>query len=336
MITFTHAPVTREAFFNAYWASLSERGWAHVILHSWKHLPDAIDSDIDYAITGVSSGELLRYLAEFCKERHWRLAQVIEHEPGAFFCACVQRGGNFDILALDVTWDYRRLGHILIPSDVLHDGSRSIEGKVFRVPAPGAEAAYILAKAAAKGKSFADVKQRLFDLIQEDPVGCHRALSESFGCVIPPGLPPKELATEIERWYPQASAFRPVRKGRRLGIREIRLYLGRISRPTGLWLRFHGQEADAAIIGHITKPLIPLFRRTYRRRRISSFRIPEVISYIIRTSLVIECEKRATGSCDRCQISVDLSRTSDAREASCQILDKLAARVERRLSVCKS
>jgi hypothetical protein len=325
-------PADRTVLFNRYWAALAARGGSSVVLHSWKELPETIESDIDYAVAGVSARDLLGFLAEFSRSLGWRLVQVIEHEPNAFFCVCMQYGGDFEVLALDVTWDYRRLGHLLVPSWVLHEGSRQVEGKAFRVPAPGAEATYILAKAAAKGKAFEEVKPRLLELFQDDAVGCCRSLTENLGFAGVVGDSPGQILAEVERWFPEAPAFRQVRKGRRLGMDEILLYLRRSLRPTGLWLRFHGKHSDPKMIDRIVEPLIPLFRRTIRCNHVSRHNIPLMISKVIRTSLIIESDGGSGESLGGGRIVVNLSQVSDVGDARCRILDQMAARIEKRFA----
>ena len=254
----TFVPLNR--FFESYWQAIDERGWRAVILHSWQGLPEKIDSDIDHSVTGVSSAKFLEFLGNHCRECGWHLIQSIEHEPEAFFCVCVQSGPPFASLQLDVCWSYRRLGHSLIDSSILFDGSRRIPGKSFMAPSAGAEFAYILAKAAAKGKSFAEVRSRLVELWEENADECHATAQRAFGEV-----PPRDSADQIdplviwETWFSDAPCFRAVRKGRRWGTREIALYLRRILQPTGYFLSING-TLDGESRQRIEEALMPAFR----------------------------------------------------------------------------
>jgi hypothetical protein len=325
-------PADLVTFFNRYWAALADRHWPSLILHSWKDLPETIMSDVDYAVAGASAGDLLSFLSEFSRSLEWRLVQVIEHEPNAYFCVCMQYGGSFESLALDVTWDYRRIGHLLVPAKTLQAGSRTVQGKTFRVPSPGAEAVYILAKAAAKGKDFTDVKSRLFELFAEDPADCSKSLDGSLDFKNPSGVSADALLRDVEQWFPGATAFKNIRSGRRFGPGELKLYLRRIRRPTGLWLKFYGRDADHALIEKITEPLIQLFRRAHRHKRVPLFQIPKVIFKVIRTSLVVEHHADSMSCCEDYQISIDISQATEARDSTLEILDRMAARVARRIS----
>lgn len=328
----TSAPKNSLEFFCHYWSDLESRGWESAILHSWKHLPDEIQSDVDYVVGGCSPKELLTHLDEYCRENGWRLAQVIEHEPGAYFCNCVQMGGDYHTLALDVTWDYRRLGHSLVPGRVLLKDRRRINGKTFYVVAPGAECAYILAKAAAKDKEFDSVRDRLGELLIEDGEGCADSLAWALGfsCNVAHG--PENLLREIEEWFSDAPTFSGVRKGRRLGLAEILLYFRRILRPTGLWVvDRHGllckTEKSSAF-----RSIKALFRRAYDVDRVSVLDLPKALTWVTRTSLLIE------RSPSRCSLSRWFCVGQDF-EALCNneqgffggILEYMATRVSKRI-----
>ena len=86
----SHPPASISEFFNSYWEAISRRNWTAVILHSWRNLPEKIESDVDYAVRGTQPRELLEFLAKYSRSKGWRLIQVIEHEPDAYFCVCVQ------------------------------------------------------------------------------------------------------------------------------------------------------------------------------------------------------------------------------------------------------
>lgn len=326
----TSPPLSREEFFDSYWLAIADQGWQAVVLHSWKELPEKIVSDIDYAVTGVAPRELLGVLSKFCNERGWRLAQVIEHEPGAFFCSCVQYGGDFEILALDVTWDYRRLGHLLIPSSLLQTQSRPIAGKSFLVPSPGAEAAYILAKAAAKGKDFDDIRPRLLELEAEDPNDFVEKLRQAFPDYQVPAERDTDRVASIKEWFKSAPSFRAVRGGHHYGIREIGLYLKRILQPTGIWLSCRKDQMNGEFMEDVVRPLFPLFRRVHRCDRISLLRLPQTLAMIIRTSLILERNARKKSGESNWRISVTAKGASDAAGITCGILDTMAARVARR------
>lgn len=324
--------ISRVEFFDSYWAGLRKNGWQAVILHSWNELPETIPSDVDYAVADVTPKQLLRFLSEFCRKNGWRLAQVIEHEPDAFFCTCVQRGGDFEILALDVTWDYRRLGHHLISSALLQRDSRSIVGKSFQVPSPGAEAAYILAKAAAKGKEFGEVKHRLIELGQENLSDFSEKLSEVFPELGITKSSALEVVEEVAEWFKEASSFRGVRRGHRYGLRETKLYLRRILQPTGIWLASQEADDQQTFVETVVRPLSSLYRRTHQLERVALTRLPGIIAKLIRTSLVIERNATSNSNINQWKIGISSGGKRSPAEETCRILDLLEARSNLRIS----
>jgi hypothetical protein len=324
-------PSSREEFFDSFWPTLQSKDWTAIILHSWQNLPKVIESDVDYAVSGCQPSDLLGFLAEFCRNHGWRLVQVIEHEPRAYFCVCVQNGGDFESLALDVTWDYRRLGHLLIPSAKLHKGSKAAVGKSFQIPSPGTEASYILAKAAAKSKDFSEIASPLKELIDQDPVDCQRALHENLDCSLQRGTS-SDILHQLRNWYPEAENFRAVRTGKRYGTEEIQLYLRRCLNPTGLWLSFQ-KHLDSDTLDEILKPIMPLFRRVHFCNRTSFPRSYKQIIQAIRTSLVVENNSGRTVSSGNWRFTIDPTTSRDPQQHSIRILEQMAARVEHRIPI---
>jgi hypothetical protein len=324
---------SREEFFNAYWAALDGRNWPHVVLHSWQDLPERIDSDVDYAVAGVSAGELLRFLAAFCRARNWRLVQIIEHEPGAYYCLCMQVKGPFAWLALDVTWDYGRCGHVLVRSEFLVSDRRRVAGKSFAVPSVGGEFCYLLAKAAAKGKDFSQIRGRLAELLAEDLDGCCRAVEKALRCAIPAGCGDAKHLTAVGGWFAQAPCFRAVRGGRRWGAATVGLGLRRILQPTGFWLALSTADRSNQECEDIIRTLTPVFRRIHQRDRVALWDLPEVLTRLIRTTLVVEQRQRNELK-GRLQwpmpgLAIDVD---DACGPLVEVLECLATRVDRRIA----
>jgi hypothetical protein len=265
----TTIPLEPADFFNRLWPAFEEAGHKAVILHSWEHLPEGLDSDVDFAVSGLSPLELLRWVFDFSQKHGWRLVQVIEHEPRALYMVCIQEEAPFHAMALDVTWDYRRLGHRLIFSEVLMTGRRKPEGKSFHVPAPGAEFCYILAKSAAKGKCFTEVKERLEELLREDPQDCLTKAGQVFGNPFPLTGEEGDLIENLGTWFRSAACFHRVRAGHHYGWKEILMYLRRMLQPTGVWLAFPGRIARDAQSTRLADVLRPIFRQVERVDRIS-------------------------------------------------------------------
>ncbi len=293
-------PLAPDKFLVCYLQELEEHGWCPVVLHSWKHLPETIASDIDYAVSGPMPRQLLEFLDDFSRANGWRLIQVIEHEPSAFFCVCVQTLHPFSALQLDVCWNYRRSGHRLVDSGVLLDGARRAPGKPFMVPSTGSEFVYLIAKAAAKGKGFGDIRQRIAELLDENAGLCHAAALQAFS-----GIPPQDVAEgpealpAWEEWFANAPHLQPVRSGRRWGADEIVLYLRRVLHPTGFFLQMDG-TAKAETIGRIENALMPAFRARIITNR--SGWLARICHWLplVRTQLVIglDANRRAEVDCD--------------------------------------
>lgn len=306
-------------------------GWQAAILHSWENFPDTIRSDVDYVISGPSPKELLRFLSRFCNARGWRLVQIIEHEPKAFFCVCIQMGGDYRKLALDVTWTYRRLGYKLLPSEILLKDIFRPVGKSFHVASAEAEAAYVIAKAAAKGKSFGEIRERLGELFLKSPEKCAVVLKDTFS------FEPTAtncLLEETEKWFSNAPSFRAIRKRRKLRTGELILYLRRILHPTGTWLILSGSKLDHNLIAYGLEPVIPLFRNQLVTASIPILQIPQIFEKIIRTTLVLEYVTSKEASL-RFSLSNDIfiKCKSDVTNA---VIQGLSRRIEARLGIKES
>lgn len=330
-------PQSTEDFFQDYWPALETRGWKSAILHSWKDLPERIESDVDYLVSDCGAAELLGFLAGYCRDRGWRLVQVIEHEPGAFFCSCMQLGGDYRILALDVTWNYRRLGHALLPGSMLLEGRRRVHGKSFHIPSPGAECAYILAKAAAKDKGFNLIRKRLDELLVEDAANCVEVLNMALGFRGRAHGDAERLCLEVEEWFADAPAFRKIRKGRRLGLAEASLYLRRMLQPTGLWISFQGASFSQLPEGAKLTPVRPLFRQTYEYDRVISLRVPKALTRVIRTSLVIEHSSGKSLPSSEWKLCLNTSLESASDHSPIEkVMEHMAGRVDQRIRRMRS
>lgn len=316
-------PASVAEFFDSYWKALALQNWSAVVLHSWRDLPGKIESDVDYAIMGPQPRELLEFLAKYSRSKGWRLVQVIEHEPNAYFCVCIQQTEPYFHLQLDVAWDYRRLGHHLVAADLLFENKRDIPGKSFQVPSAGAEFTYLLAKAAAKGKDFGDIKVRLTELLHEDREGCHRSVSRAFGeapAVTGIGDDPMLFWAA---WFDKAPCFRAVRRGRKLGFREFMLYVRRTLHPTGFLLPMENMENDESTL-RIAGILAPAFRHTKIRGRLRIRDRLGLLEQLIRTTLVIE----ATG---KTSLPLPSDRRDNNDDCVSKALEALANRIDRRI-----
>jgi hypothetical protein len=280
-------------FFNSYWLALERRGWDAVILHSWQNLPDVIDSDVDYAVRGPTSRELLCFLSQFAKSVGWRLVQAIEHEPKAIFCVCQQAEPPFESIQLDVAWLYRREGHILLSSELIFEKTYAAPGKSFCVMSEGSEFAYLLAKAAAKGKNFDRVKPRLVELLSSNPKSCVHVASRAFGNV-------PEVGSDIrawEIWFSRAECFESVRSGRKLGLSELLMYGRRIIAPTGHSITV-GKNLDSSSLSRLVEILAPSFRGHGLSKSQDFFQRLKNAWMLVRSRLVIVFSEKENSHAD--------------------------------------
>ncbi|MFM1794248.1 MAG: hypothetical protein RL642_633 [Bacteroidota bacterium] len=281
--------VNKNEFFNSYWSELDSNGWRSAVLHTWKDLPEKIESDVDYVIADCNPHEMLTHLCSYCIKQGWRLAQVIEHEPCAYYCTCIQYGKMFETISLDVTWNYRRRGHSLINGKTLLFGRKKAAGKSFWVPSPGAEAMYIITKAVAKSKDFDVVKGRLKELVDEDKSDIQRFLVEVFSFYSPTDEAPEDLLRRLEAWFYSNPYFKKIRNRRRFGKNEFLLYLRRLFHPTGLCIYYNQVILENEILNKVISCISPFFRRSIYVRSKWPFTLPKIVLDIIRTSLVIDC-----------------------------------------------
>lgn len=270
------------SFFDNYFRNLEANRSPAVVLHSWQHLPEKIESDVDYLVGDMAPARLLEFLERYCHRNGWILAQAMEHEPGAFYCVCFMTTAPWDALKLDAAWDYRRKGRMLLPGDFLLCNRFVPEGKSFHTPSPKAEFAYVLAKGLAKAKGPAPVIGRLEELWNQDCDGCAGVLAEFFGMEVSSSgrnFPDKQIVSAL---HPGAPGFDRWR-ARRWGWQQFRWLLRRLRRPYGLTIATN-PHIDRKRLAEI---LLPGFRR-YREFR--SGEVPnrwQRLKMIYRSGLVL-------------------------------------------------
>jgi hypothetical protein len=152
------------------------------------------------------------------------------------------------------------------------------------VPSPGAEFVYLLAKAAAKGKDFTQIKSRLADLLDEDAHGCCSMAKKAFGAT-----PYSDSSVNAwAEWFADAPFFSGVRKRRKIKADELRLYTRRIIHPTGYLLRV-SPETGAQALDYISQILHPSFRAVLLQKVSNSSLFQKVTRLqLLRTRLVID------------------------------------------------
>jgi hypothetical protein len=196
-------------------------------------------------------------------------------------------------LKLDVSWDYRRKGRLLLDGRMLLDGRRQPLGKSFHVPSAAAEFSYVLAKGLAKSKGGAPVIQRLEELWHEDPDGCANALRRYFRFVaahLTESFPHEMLMEALEPGNPHFEAWR----SRKWGISQLAWLFRRLRRPYGATFAIN-HNLVAADVAEI---LLPAFRSHQKIAENACFWQRRVYEY--RSGIVVGSEtlRRRSGVID--------------------------------------
>lgn len=323
-------PISKSAFFNAWWPWMEEAGCQSLILHGWEDMPEIIPSDIDFAVSGVSPDQYLDLLDRYCAQCGWELVQVIEHEFDALYAICFQRGSQQSSIILDVTWDYRRKGEVLIDNGTLFQGRWKPNGKPFYSAAKEVEFLYDFVKSASKGKPINEMRARLKPLFEETPDRCRKSLERWLNRK--PGVAHQlEEArwSDIEKIYKSSPAVVRLSHSRRIRMKEIKLYLRRVMEPTGLIVSYPPEVSSESLkqIAEILKDAfrwikiesrgVPLIRRWTRRWRSTLLLVPEASRGVVDLAL---------------KNKLDFEELSDdvmARNLASQVLDYMSHRIVR-------
>ena len=305
-------------FLEGYWAFLEKRNWSSMILHDWERIPHRIDSDIDYIVRGPNAQQLVHGLINYCEMHGWSLGQILEHEIDALYCVCFKNSPPFDSVLLDVCWDYRRKGIDLIKNEILFDGAWQPPGRSFNVPAPHAEFLYRLVKSAAKEKDLAslpDLEIKMRELFEERPQDCVNILAKIAG------YHGGDDWNEVKTFFDGSAYFEKIRGGRKIAIRELKLYTKRILQPTGLLI---GHDQGSPKIDGVVEVVQSAFRKVAKVRKGT----PDwwVHSKLIKSTLVVR-----PGVLSRGKSGVFLSSKGEnaTEEGVKMVLEFLSSRIKK-------
>ena len=279
--------VSKVDFLNSYWRKLQDAGWTALILHDWEKVPHQITNDVDYVVSGPGLVELVDTLRDHCGNHGWRMAQILEHEVGAVSCICIQKTAPFDSVSLDVTWDYRRKGMLLIENKVLVKDAWQPPGKGFSVPSPQVEFLYRLLKTAAKNKEIATspiLVTALMDLVNEHFEAVKNLVKEEIGIEMKPYHKGSEEVAYLNDLLAH-SYFTKVREGREFGVHELWRIWRRIVEPTGLIV-----SDSIGLSLEEKKRLLSVLRELFRRHHVMDDGITFPKSWIARrmSTLVVQ------------------------------------------------
>ena len=280
-------PSSKVDFLNSYWEKLQAAGWIALILHDWDKVPDQITNDVDYVVSGPGLVELVDAVRDHCGNHGWRMAQILEHEVGAVSCICIQKTTPFDSVSLDVTWDYRRKGMLLINNEVLVKNAWQPPEKGFSVPSPQVEFLYRIIKTAAKNKDLKtspDLVAALINLIRNHFEAVKLLVKEETGIEMRPYQDSSVEVPYLEELLSH-SYFTKVREGRKFGLHELRRIWRRVVEPTGLIV------SDTTGLSHEEKKrMLVVLRELFRRHHVKDNGITFPESWLARrmSTLVVQ------------------------------------------------
>ena len=253
---------TSKDFLLSFFRELDHRGIPYLVLHSYQKLPDAVDSDVDYAVHEGDVPAAHAAMRHVAGQLGWLVAQCLQHEVHAFYSVAVNPADPGQFVKLDLCSHFMKGGHQFLPDSALLENRAQANG--FSIPCPSAEFAYLLAKALGKRKQLRGVLPRLRALWEADPERCRQWLGELLGADFATWEKLEGAITEQEML--RAVLFGRHRPGWRLRLREWRRVLRRIAHPTGLCLALLGPDGvgKSTLMEQMELLLEPCFRAKAR------------------------------------------------------------------------
>jgi thymidylate kinase len=253
---------TASRFLDLFFRKLEELGIPYVIIHSYRHLPDEIGGDIDYAVPDERLGEMTAIQEELGRHHHWRVVQSFRHGVFAYYNVLVSLDDPSQILQLDACSHYARACRMLVENRILLENRRRFRN--YWVPQPAAEFIYEVTKLFdAKMKDPAAYLPKLRATWEQDKEGAQSLFLRAFGDT---GMTLEEwFARPAEDWLQlRARMLARNRFGLRMLTREAFRVLSRLLRPTGLQVSLLGPDGSGktTLIEMMNSRLAPLFRRS--------------------------------------------------------------------------
>lgn len=260
----------------ALFAALDKHGIQSCVVGLTEELPERISSDLDIIIQHRDYRYLHLILIDLMQPYGCQLVQVLRHEDTAWYYVIAGFGvdGRPWFLHLDFCCTYREGGRRLLePADVLARRQPAVDAagapKGFWVAAPDLEFTYYLLKKVEK-QDLDDVHAtHLSRAFTKDPMAaqqalqifwphaqveilCRAAASGDWSAV--------RAALPSLRWAMRRQ--RPLSLADRLA--ELRRMIGRVLRPTGLWVVVLGPDGSgkSSVSEHLRRDLAPAFRGT--------------------------------------------------------------------------
>ena len=268
--------LSRTDFLRLLFRLFDEHDIRYCILHTYERLPDELPSDLDLAVH-PRDGAKLPSVFRALTDQGYRPVQCVNYAvKGYCFDFVWFEGLSLNSVSVDVTWEYRRGGLILISGEELVAGRR--KRGIFWVSDTKIEFAYLLAKKTFKGTVSAHQEKRLSHLVEElGREEAEKAAGNLFG-----ERRKKPVVEACERgciggllgklkknlWWTTA-ARDPLNPIRCLLADALRL-TRRWFQPTGLFIVVLGPDGvgKSTLIEQLTHTLLPPFRnqRVYHAR----------------------------------------------------------------------
>ncbi len=240
----------------------------YCVLHTYDDLPDKLRSDLDLAVHPQDVTKL-RFVFRALADHGYQPVQCVNYAVKGFCFDFVWfEGLSLNSVSVDITWEYRGGGLILISGEELVAGRRK-RGSYW-VSDPKIEFAYLLAKKTFRGTVPAHQEKRLSLLVEE--IGRHEA-EKTAGSLFGEKL--TRRVVEACRRGRVGGLLRKLRKklwwtiAARDPLNPVRCLLAdtlRLTRrwfqPTGLFVVVLGPDGvgKSTLIEHLTHALLPPFR----------------------------------------------------------------------------
>ena len=256
-------PFSSTQFFRLFFSELERLNIPYVILHSYEGYPDAVPSDVDFAVR-ISDLPKMPAIQLALAERHgWKLAHTIEARLYAIYSVIIDPEEPQNFLQLDACGHYVERNCLFLKDAALLEGRRRF-GE-FYVPAPAVEFCYLLARTLSKSQALEPRMSRLRELWQREPEQTEQQFHVLFG--------PTQL--RVEEWFHQPTVqwltlrltlLARHRLGWRDQVREAVRAYKRITRPAGLHLAVLGPDG----VGKSTllERLGPMLEKPFFRRQL--------------------------------------------------------------------
>jgi thymidylate kinase len=275
-------------FLRALFHKLDEYEVSYCVLHTWEGLPEDLPSDLDIAVHPHDRDKLPAVFAAL-RDQGFLPVQCLNYFVNAYyFVFCWFGSMGFKSVAVDVIFEHRRSGMLLMPGEALVAGRRRHES--FWIPSSVVQLHYLLTKKTLKGSMLPHTGRQLKSLIEE--VGhsqAERVASDLYGAkwrkrvvnacldgTFPRIL--KQLSRLLQWTSIKRHPFAPIRYFYADSLRCIQRWF----QPTGVFVVVLGLDGvgKSSIVEQLVEKLGPAFRR----HRIFHFR-PQLIKPQLKTGV---------------------------------------------------